>query len=105
MFMSSQSLSWESLRSARVSVPNSVVHRAFAQETVLLNIDTGYYHGMDAIGGRFFDVLRTEPTVADAARVLAEEYEQPEERIQADIVAFCASLLELRLIELTYPGA
>src|SRR5687768_13977434 len=34
-------LTWERLQACRVSVPNHVVHRGFASETVLLNVQTG----------------------------------------------------------------
>lgn len=80
--------------------PRHVVHRSFAAETVLLNVQTGHYHGMDGIGGRFFETLTGAANVAAAVDALAAEYEQPRERIQEDMVRFCSELQDLGLIEL-----
>ncbi len=93
-------LQWDQIRGRKVTVPRHVVHRSFASETVLLNVQTGHYHGMDAIGGRFFDTLVGAGTIGDAASALAAEYEQPEERIQEDMAKFCAEMRDLGLIEL-----
>lgn len=40
------------LLAARPPVPDHVVYRAFVDETVVLNLDTGRYHGLNAVGGR-----------------------------------------------------
>jgi Coenzyme PQQ synthesis protein D (PqqD) len=91
---------WDEISTRRVVVPRHVVHRSFASETVLLNVQTGHYHGMDAVGGRFFETLIGAGSVGNAATALAEEYEQPVERIQEDMGRFCEELRELGLIEL-----
>jgi hypothetical protein len=98
--MSESTISWEGIQDRRALVPQHVVFRGFAAETVLLNVQTGYYHGMDAVGGRFFEVLRESPTVVAAAAALAAEYEQPDEVIREDVVRFCEDLVERGLIEL-----
>ena len=71
-----------------------------AQETVLLNIQTGRYHGIDAIGARFFEVMRSGDPLSKAVGVLAAEYKQPMDRIQQDLAAFCAQMVDFGLIEL-----
>lgn len=95
------SVQWDQLSSRQVVVPRHVVHRSFASETVLLNVQTGHYHGMDAVGGRFFETLIGSSSIGDAATVLAHEYEQPIERIQEDMGKFCEELRDLGLIELS----
>jgi hypothetical protein len=102
--MPDATLNWNDVQGRRVTVPGHVVHRNFVSETVLLNIETGYYHGMDEVGGRFFEVLGESETVAAAADALAGEYEQPVDRIQADLLRFCAELHSLGLIQLPAPG-
>jgi hypothetical protein len=98
--MSEMILQWDDIRTQRVLVPRHVVHRNFAAETVLLNIDSGYYHGMDAVGGRFFEALRDAPTVEAAVDTLAGEYEQPADRIRDDMIRFCSELSARGLIEI-----
>lgn len=98
-------MSWNELRRCRVTVPEHVVHRALAEETVLLNVRTSTYHTLDAVGARFFEVMRQAATVEAACGELAAEYEQPLERIQADMEAFCRDLVERELIELSVAPA
>jgi hypothetical protein len=98
--MTDSTMEWEQVAGAKAHLPQHVVYRSFATETVLLNVQTGYYHGMDPVGGRFFDVLRASGTVSEAVDVLAVEYEQPAERIREDMLHFCQELRGLELIEL-----
>ena len=60
-----------------VRVPDHVVHRSFVAETVVLNLQTGRYHGLNPTAGRMLEVLDDKGSVREAASVLAEEYGQP----------------------------
>jgi hypothetical protein len=91
---------WRELRDVSVSVPDHVVFRDMAQETVLLNIRTGRYHGIDPVGARFFEVMRSGDPLARVAARLADDFKQPIDRIEQDLAAFCARMAELELIEL-----
>jgi len=90
----------ESLLDAKVRVPQHVVYRAFVKETVVLNLETGKYHGLNPTGGRMLDVLERAPTVRDAAAQLAQEYGRPGAEIEQDVRELCSDLLERGLIEL-----
>lgn len=92
--------SWSELRSSKATVPAHVVFRAFAQETVLLNIRTGQYYGVDPIGGRFLEAIQAGPDFAAAAEKLAGEFGQPPDRIQTDLTTFVDALAQRGLIEL-----
>jgi hypothetical protein len=83
-----------------VKVPEHVVHRDFAHETVILNLDTGQYHGLNPVGGRMLTLMQTGATVGEAATRLAEEFKQPVESIETDLVAFCSDLADRGLIEI-----
>lgn len=89
---------------ARVHVPSHVVYRSFPAETVVLNLETGVYHGLNATGGRMLAELEKAPSVRDAARVLALAYEVPRERIEADLTVICAELTARGLIVLEDAG-
>jgi hypothetical protein len=90
---------WTELRDHRVQVPDHVVFRDMTQETVLLNIKTGRYHGIDAIGARFFELMRSGDPLSNMAGTLAAEYQQPVDRIQQDLARFCEQMWEFGLIE------
>jgi coenzyme PQQ synthesis protein D (PqqD) len=92
------------LLSERALVPQHVVYRAFAHETVVLNLQTGKYHGLNPTAARFLEALEREPTIRDAAQRLAEEYARPPDEMEIDICAFCSDLLQRGLIELRSNG-
>jgi hypothetical protein len=81
-------------------VPEHVVHRAFALETVVLNLRTGKYHGLNPTAGRMLELLTKTPTVKDAALRLAEEYARPLDEVESDLCQLCRDLVERGLIEL-----
>lgn len=96
-------LEWETVKSCRAVVPRRVVYRRLVTETVLLNIETGLYHGMDDVGSRFFRALQESESVRAAVDVLVEEFDAPEERIREDMLGYCSDLLERGLLELEEP--
>lgn len=91
---------WSAIARSRVTVPQHVVFRDLAQETVLLNIRSGQYHGIDHIGRRFFEAMREGPDLDAASRTLSEAFGQPVEVIQADLAAFCEQMTANGLVEL-----
>src|SRR6202012_5574673 len=73
------------LLAARARVPDGVVFRAFANETVVLNLATGLYHGLNPTAGRMLETIERVGSLGEAAEVLADEYERPLPEIQRDL--------------------
>ena len=94
----SPSISW--VLEMRARVPEYVVHRQFAQETVVLNLRTGLYHGLNASGGRFIEVLDRAASVSAAVDQLASEYGQQRAGMERDVAEFCLALSERELLTL-----
>lgn len=90
----------EALLEARMKVPQHVVHRSFPSETVVLNLETGKYHGLNPTAGRMLEVLAQEGAVRDAAAAVAAEYELPQATAERDICDLCEVLVERGLIEI-----
>ena len=88
-----------SLLASKVKVPQHVVYRSFPAETVVLNLETGKYHGLNATAGRMLDALRQADCVRDAAATLATHYGQDQSVIERDLCELCQSLLDRGLIE------
>jgi DNA-binding FadR family transcriptional regulator len=84
----------------RVRIPEHVVHRDFGEQTVLLNLSTGQYHGLNRTGRRMFELLEERGTLEGIAAQLAAEYQRPEAEIAADLVDLCAALSERGLLEI-----
>lgn len=91
--------STSSLLASKVKVPQHVVYRSFPSETVVLNLETGKYHGLNATAGQMLDALERAACVRDAAAALAESYEQAQSLVERDLCELCQSLLERGLIE------
>jgi coenzyme PQQ synthesis protein D (PqqD) len=89
-----------SLPEVKVKVPQHVVYRSFPSETVVLNVNTGRYHGLNAAAGRMLDALAQAPCVSDAAVVIAASYDQPQAVVEQDMCELCQLLLERDLIEI-----
>jgi hypothetical protein len=85
-----------------------VALRAFESETVVLNLDSGQYHGLNPTAGRMVELLREHGQVEKAADAAAQEYGQPREEVLADLIELCGQLAERGLIEVVeadQPGA
>jgi hypothetical protein len=87
------------LLTTKVRLPQHVVYRSFPAETVILNLHTGKYHGLNATAGRMLEELERASSVRAAAAVLADDYSQPSETVEQDLCSLCRSLLERGLIE------
>ena len=81
-------------------VPDDVVHRTFAAETVVLNLKSGKYHGLNPTGGHMFEVLAKVGSVREAAALIADEYGRPFDEISGDLCIFCLDLERRGLIVL-----
>ena len=83
----------------QIRVPEHVVYRRFAAETVVLNLETGQYHGLNGTAGRMFEELDGAGTLGEAAAVLAGDLDVPREQLDRDLRELCSSLAERGLVE------
>ena len=86
------------LQAVRVRQPQHVVHREFPTETVVLNLETGTYYGLNPTGGQMLDELNRAASVAAAAAKLATAYDQPADVVERDVFSFCTGLIERGLL-------
>jgi Coenzyme PQQ synthesis protein D (PqqD) len=89
-----------SLLTSRIKVPQHVVYRSFPAETVVLNLQTGKYHGLNATAGGMLEALEQAACVSDAAAAVADSYAQPPATVERDMCELCSALLARGLIEL-----
>lgn len=92
------------LRAATLRLPRHVVYRSFPTETVVLNLQTGKYHGLNPTAGRMLEALERTGVVSEAAAAIAEDYDQPIEAAEEDVCRLCEALLERGLIEIEDGG-
>jgi hypothetical protein len=87
-----------SLLGARVRLPQHVVYRKFPTETVLLNLQTGRYHGLNPTAGNMLEELERAASVRDAAAAIAVRYDQLPADVAEDVSELCRLLLERGLL-------
>ena len=103
--MSTKTTPDASLLSAGVRVPEHVVYRSFPAETVVLNLQTGTYHGLNPSAGRMLRALEQAGSVRAAAIALAHGYDASQDTIERDLCDLCDALSERGLIEIDGAGA
>lgn len=84
----------------RISIPDGVLVRELQGESVLLNLNSESYFGLDDVGTRMWAVLTGSPSLEAAYETLLSEYDVAPERLQADLRGFVERLAELGLIDL-----
>ena len=85
----------------KLSVPDSVLVRELQGESVLLNLDTESYFGLDDVGTRMWAALTASPSLEAAYEILLAEYDVEPERLSADLRVFVDKLAELGLVNLS----
>lgn len=90
----------QELLATRVRLPQHVVHRGFVAETVVLNLRTGQYHGLNPTAGRMLEAINSSSSIGAAVPDLAAEYGIDPEQIERDLVELCHGLLDRDLIEI-----
>lgn len=83
---------------ARLRVPEHVVYRDFGDETVVLNLDSGQYHGLNPTAAAMLAAVDGADSVRAAVGPLAGELGQPAEVIERDLLELCRSLADRGLV-------
>ncbi len=84
---------------SKIKVPQHVVYRGFPAETVVLNLETGKYHGLNATAGSMLEALERASSLREAATAISGEYGQSLDVVERDMCELCSALLERGLIE------
>lgn len=79
-------------------IADNVVFRNLAGESVLLNLDTGTYFGLDAVGTRLWNLVAEHGSTTRAIDTLLAEYEVDASRLHKDVTALIDQLLAKRLL-------
>ncbi len=83
----------------QLSIPPQVMSRLVENETVLLDLESGIYFGLDGVGKRIWESVAEGNSLAEIAEVIAAEYEVEEAKAQADVIEFTSDLVERGLLK------
>ena len=83
---------------ARVSVPEGVLMRDLDGESVVLNVQTEKYYGLDEVGTRMWAVLTGSDSIQAAFERLLGEYDVEPTQLHADLERLIGELVEHGLL-------
>jgi Coenzyme PQQ synthesis protein D (PqqD) len=86
--------------SSSVSISPDVMVREVGGESVLLDLKTERYLGLDDVSTRIWQVLTSGSTIESAYQVLLDEFDVSPEKLRQDLDDFVQELQQLGLIEL-----
>jgi hypothetical protein len=81
-----------------VQLSDDVVAREVGGETMLLDLASGKYFGLNAVGGRFWQLVEGGMTAAQARDMLLGEFEVEAERLDSDLASLIEDLRESGLV-------
>ncbi len=88
-----------SLKQANLKIPDQVVTRQVGDETVLLNLESGTYFGLDPVGSRFLELLQAEDALAAVIARMLEEFDVSETQLETDLLRLAEEMLASGLLE------
>ena len=68
-------------------------------ETILLDLSSGLYFGLDATGSRIWEALQEGPTLDELVQDLRQEYEVDSDRLRREVSTLLEELQDHGLVE------
>ena len=84
--------------SDKVTIPAQVMAREVGDETVILDLASGTYYGLDPVGARIWQLMSEGQTLTQVCEFMLAEYEVTREDIERDVFALVQTLLERKLV-------
>jgi hypothetical protein len=86
---------------ASLSIPSQVMARQVSDETVILDLASGNYYGLNPVGSRFWQLICEGKKPVEARDLLLAEYEVTQEQLDNDIASLIHELHAKGLISLS----
>ena len=83
----------------RVAIKSTTLFRELDGETVLVDIDSGTYFGLDEVGTFIWNQIDEGVSIEDIPSRMTEVFEVEEDVARTDLDAFIQQLLEKGLVE------
>jgi hypothetical protein len=87
----------------RAAAPTHVMVRYLDRESVLLNLETEQYFGLDETGTRMWQLVTASPNIDAAYQELLEEFDVEPELLRANLVELLGRLVESGLLQVHAP--
>jgi Coenzyme PQQ synthesis protein D (PqqD) len=87
--------------SDRVRIPDDVLISHLQEESVILNLDSERYYGLDDVGTRILSVLTNSDSIEAAYESLLAEYDVDGNALRQDLLALVESLLQQGIVQVS----
>ena len=84
--------------SDRVTIPDEVLISRLQEESVILNLDSERYYGLDDVGTHFLSVLTTSDSIETAYDRLRHDYDVEPDVLRHDLLALVENLVDQGLL-------
>ena len=84
--------------SDKATIPPQVMARTVGTETVILDLASGTYFGLDAVGARIWQLIGEGRTLAEICEAMQQSHEVSREEIERDVLALAEALQVQKLI-------
>ena len=83
-------------------MPDDVLISNLQEESVILNLHSERYYGLDDVGTRFPSVLTTSDSIEAAYEKLIQEYDVDEEVLRKDLLTLVENLLAQGIVQISH---
>lgn len=87
--------------SDRVKIPDDVLISKLQEESVILNLDSERYYGLDDVGTRILSVLTTSDSIEAAYQTLLNEYDVDTQALRQDLLELVENLSTHGLLQIS----
>ena len=88
----------------KIKISPDVLFQEVSGETVLLDLESEHYFGLDAVGTRIWGLIGEGVSVDAMVDTLLQEYEVERETLEADVAELLSRLAEAGLIRFAEEG-
>jgi hypothetical protein len=86
---------------SRVRIRDDVLLQNLDDESVLLNLKTGIYLGLNAVGTRIWALIQEDGSLEKVLAAILQTYDVTEERCKEDLLGLVQKMKEQQLIDVT----
>lgn len=87
-----------------VAIPDHVLSRAAGEETVLLDLESEEYFGLEEVGSQLWSILEDGKTLREATARIFATYEVEQNTLAGDLRSLVVALAERRLVTIDDPS-
>jgi Coenzyme PQQ synthesis protein D (PqqD) len=84
----------------RVKLPDDVLISDLEGESVILNLNSERYYGLDKVGTRFLTLLSSSESIEHAFEALLAEYDVEADALRLDLTELLLNLREQGLVQI-----